>query len=621
MVSDRIFVAYRDPDGRERVYPLRDPLMVGRSEKCHVMIDMEGISRRHCLLSLVESKVVIEDLDSTNGTYLNGTRIREAVVRPGDKIMVGSCSLYILTGGDAKRVADSGQTQLLGQTTIETLLNEDEESLPDPVMLSHAGLKGSALEAMFNLSEIANSSRDMDSLLNGSLSLLMDLLHMDLGCVYRSGTPEEPPELLVAVNISPHGKYDPSTSVIKKVLEENVSVIATDVIGSDGIFKSRSITESGTACIMCVPMRSAGIVKGAIYLSSLKQIAPLKEGALRLLTAMATQVGLAMENLAHLGRLKMDNLALRSELGVASDLVGSSRAIQKVNILIDKVAATDATVLITGESGTGKELVAHAVHNRSNRYGRPMVSLNCGAIPETMVESELFGHERGAFTGATDRKIGKFELASEGTLFLDEIGELSLGTQVKLLRALEQRNFYRVGGDELVKVDVRIIAATNADLDEKKRQGQFRNDLLYRLKVFIIHVPPLRERPGDVPLLVRHILDQLGGERIFQISKEAMERLGAYSWPGNVRELRNVLERAIILAEGSELMLEHFDSAATGDFGSVSPRASLKEAEAVHVLRVLQSVDWNKKAAAEVLGIGRPTLYDKMKQFGIKEGD
>jgi DNA-binding NtrC family response regulator len=250
-----------------------------------------------------------------------------------------------------------------------------------------------------------------------------------------------------------------------------------------------------------------------------------------------------------------------------------------------------------------------------------MVSINCGAIPESTVESELFGHEKGAFTGAETSRPGKFELATDGTLFLDEVGEVPLSTQVKLLRALEQQSFYRVGGEKPVKVDVRIVAATNSDLAEKERLGTFRSDLLFRLKVFVIQVPPLRERTDDIPDLIRFFLDRFSGDQVYRLSSKGLDRAMAYHWPGNVRELCNVLEREVILAEGAELHLKGMDTFLTAGAGSIGPDATLKEAEKAHIVSVLRATGWNKKAAAEILGIGRPTIYDKIKQLGIREGE
>ncbi|MHC4942663.1 MAG: sigma 54-interacting transcriptional regulator [Planctomycetota bacterium] len=616
----RYFIVHRDQKNQEKVFHLKTPLVVGRSKPCHILLDMEGVSRKHCEFSLVESKVFLKDLDSTNGTFLNGTRIREAVVRPGDRVVVGSCVLFVLD--EKTEVPDAGMpTQLLGETTIETLLDADKADLPDAASLMVAGLHRDAFKALFRLTEIVNSVEVREELLHDSLSVLMDLLNMDLGCVFCSEESEAPSEPALILNRSGLEDYPPSSTVVKKVMEEHVSVIASDTLAGTGLFKSPSIVGSGTACIVCVPFRSIGSIQGAIYLSSLKEQIPPKKETLQFVTALATQIGLALENLIHLERLKRDNQVLRSSMAARWDLIGSSRPMAKIRTHIEKVAATNATVLIVGESGTGKELIARAIHHRSNRQERPLVSINCGAIPESTVESELFGHERGAFTGAEERGIGKFELASEGTLFLDEIGELSPAIQVKLLRALEQHSFYRVGGEKLVQVNVRIIAATNADLEALEKQGDFRSDLLYRLKVFVIKVPPLRDHPEDIPELVEHLLAQLAGEATLRVSYKGMNRLRAYHWPGNVRELRNVLEREIILTEGAELSMENMTPPSLSGGGMVGPGASLKQAEKVHIARVLRSVGWNKKAAAEILGIGRPTLYDKIKQYGIQESD
>ncbi|MBU0755118.1 MAG: sigma 54-interacting transcriptional regulator [Planctomycetes bacterium] len=614
----RYFVVYKDPDQQEKIYHLNAPLVVGRSSSCHIVLEREGVSRRHCEFSLLESKVVIKDLDSTNGTYLNGTRIKEAVVQPGDRVVLGSCTLALL---DEKTGVSplSQPTQLLGQTTIETLIEADQADLPDLPVLKAVGLPEDALKALFHLTELVHATEDPTELLRETLQELMKLLGMDLGCAFHGESPLDLSTPTVMVNPSKSQNYQPSRSVLERVLKENVSVVAIDRTASSGLFKAPSLVQSGTACIVCVPLRTTDRVRGALYLSSLKGRSSPGKITLQLITAMASQVGLALENLAHLAVLKRDNQVLRSSADEAGNLVGSSKAINGIRRLIDKVAVTNATVLITGESGTGKELVARAVHQRSPRHERPMVSINCGAIPESTVESELFGHERGAFTGADGVHIGKFELASEGTLFLDEIGELALGTQVKLLRALEERRFYRLGGESLVHADVRFLAATNADLKAKVDRGEFRSDLLYRLKVFVIEMPPLREHPEDIPDLVQSLLMRLTGNRDFHVTAKGMEKLKAYEWPGNVRELRNVLEREMILADGPELSMENMFLLPPGGSGPVGHETPLREVEKAHILRVLRSTEWNKKAAAEILGIGRATLYDKIRQYDIQD--
>ena len=621
MDRTRCFIAHRDARGSERVYHLKDSLLVGRAEPCHVLIDREGVSRRHCEFRLAETGVVVIDLESTNGTFLNGTRIREAVVRPGDRIVVGDCTLYLIVPGCEIPSDAPGHTQLLGRTTIETLLDSRAPGLPDARALEDSGLDREALSALYRLTGIVNAAKDLKELLSGALEVFLDLTGMDLACVFKARPEGGDPEVLESLNRSGADRYSPSSTVLNKVLEENVSVVAFDQIGPASVFQARSIADPGTASILCVPLRATGSDRGALYLSSLRRRPPVGEGGLQLLAAMSSQLALAVTNLAHRERLERDNRVLRETLPDADRLVGGSKGLDEIRRLIDRVAATDATVLILGESGTGKELIARALHARSNRGARPLVSLNCGAIPDTMVESELFGHEKGAFTGADSRHTGKFELASEGTLFLDEVGELPAATQVKLLRALEERSFYPLGAEEPVKVDVRIVAATNADLELRVREGAFRNDLLFRLKVFVIRVPPLRDRPEDIPPLVGHFLEGMGGDRPYRVSEAGMERLRTYPWPGNVRELKNVLEREVILADGDLLDLIHMEPASPGGGVTVGDKATLKEAERAHIIRVLRSTGWNKKAAAQVLGIGRPTLYDKIRAHGIREDE
>jgi DNA-binding NtrC family response regulator len=309
-------------------------------------------------------------------------------------------------------------------------------------------------------------------------------------------------------------------------------------------------------------------------------------------------------------------------------LIGTSPGISRVYQLIHKVARTDTTVLIQGESGTGKELVAYTIHHHSSRRDKSFVTVDCGAIPGDLVESELFGHEKGAFTGASQRKIGKFELARGGTLFLDEIGNLPLSGQAKLLRVLEQKQITRVGGTSTIPVDVRIIAATNLLLRQAVREGKFREDLFYRLNVFTLELPPLRERKEDIPLLAENFLHRFAQQqkkRLRGISPEAMEVLLDYSWPGNVRELRNVLERAVILAE-DQITPEHLPDLTLFSPVSFSPPLPFSEAkeklladlEKKYILDALAKSKGNKAKAARALQINYKTLYDKLKKYGIE---
>jgi len=322
------------------------------------------------------------------------------------------------------------------------------------------------------------------------------------------------------------------------------------------------------------------------------------------------------------------------DVGVLGELVGSSRRMQELFRLIELVAPSTASVLITGESGTGKELVARTIHSLSPRRSKPFVAINCAAIPETLIESEIFGHEKGAFTGALERRTGCFELAEGGTLLLDEIGEMPIATQAKLLRVLEDRKLRRLGSKTETAVDVRVLAATNKQPEEAVARGQLRNDLYYRLNVFNIHMPPLREHKDDLSELVSALLrdmNQKHGRNVSGVGEAVMTALAAHSWPGNVRELRNTLERAVIVCEGTIIETRHLPPG----FGQVVPRApvldansvrlgvgtTVDEAERLLILKTLEATHNNKTRAADILGISLKTLHNKLKEYGSQQGD
>jgi transcriptional regulator with GAF, ATPase, and Fis domain len=323
-------------------------------------------------------------------------------------------------------------------------------------------------------------------------------------------------------------------------------------------------------------------------------------------------------------RLQAENIYLLEEVKAQQgfeEIIGRSPVLHRVLRQVEQVAPTDTTVLITGETGTGKELIARAIHNLSARKDRPMVTVNCGAISAGLVESELFGHEKGAFTGAVSRKVGRFELASGGTIFLDEIGDLSLDLQVKLLRVLQEGEFQRVGGSATIKVDVRVIAATHKDLDAAVEDGRFRADLFYRLNVFPVRTPPLRERREDIPALVRYFVMKYTaktGKRIDTVPKSVLDRLGAYAWPGNVRELANVLERSVIISRGNSLELGEWVAMPAEAAGGrdTSSRDSTRE----RIIEALEQTGWRvsgPRGAAHLLGLKPTTLEARMKRLGI----
>jgi len=324
-------------------------------------------------------------------------------------------------------------------------------------------------------------------------------------------------------------------------------------------------------------------------------------------------------------RMRQENLRMRESLDEiqAVDLVGQSQPMQKVWELIRTVAPTETSVLISGESGTGKELVARAIHSLSPRRYMPLVVIHCGALTETLLESELFGHEKGAFTGAQYRKKGKFEVAEGGTVFLDEISDISLKTQTDLLRVLQEKEITRVGGTQTIKVDFRAVAATNKDLETLVKEGTFRPDLFYRLNVFEIRLPSLRDRREDIPLLADHFLRKFSramNKRFTSLSKPAVDLLMNYEWPGNVRELENAIERAMVIGREPEIQSSDFPlqiSAAT----QAPSGSTLEDVERAHILRVLEGCNWNQSMAARILKIDRVTLYNKIKKYGFKKAN
>lgn len=338
-------------------------------------------------------------------------------------------------------------------------------------------------------------------------------------------------------------------------------------------------------------------------------------------------------------QLQQENLSLKKQLRTRyrfDNIIGNSDGMQRVFELVAKIAATDSTILILGESGTGKELVARAIHYNSPRSAHPLVPVNCGAIPEELLESELFGHEKGAFTGAFRTRIGRFELAQGGTIFLDEIAEMSANLQVKLLRVIQEREFERVGGVKSIHADVRIIAATNRDLEEEVASGRFREDLFYRLNVIPAHLPPLRERADDIPLLVKHFLDRYSAERpchVDSFDKQALAALMHYQWPGNVRELENLIERMAVLCDGPRVELKDLPDRILQASTNVSPlmprvsvpdegidlAATVSEFERGLILQALNKSNWVKNRAAKLLGVNRTTLVEKIKKQQLEK--
>jgi len=393
----------------------------------------------------------------------------------------------------------------------------------------------------------------------------------------------------------------------------------------------------GMAALKAIKTRSPGIpiILMTAYGTVRDAVEAMKAGAYDYLTKPLDidELKLTVARGLRHATLEEENARLRALVGRDVDIgpiIGTSEPMRRVFEAIALVAPTEATALILGESGTGKELVAQAIHANSPRRAGPLITVNCAALPETLLESELFGHERGAFTGATERRLGRFELAHGGTIFLDEIGDLPPTAQTKLLRVLQSQEFERVGGTNTLKIDVRVIAATNKDLEAAVRAGQFREDLWYRLYVFPLTLPPLRERRDDIPLLAEHFLKRYAERhrrRLRGLTPRALDLLMRYEWPGNVRELEHTIERAVILARGEHITPEEFPPtirAIGGDPTDTTPQEpplpvglSLKDVERELIRRTLEHTGGNRTKAAEILGISRATLHNKLKEYGL----
>jgi DNA-binding NtrC family response regulator len=438
--------------------------------------------------------------------------------------------------------------------------------------------------------------------------------------------------------------------IIRESLSEWLSDEGFDVITAPDALKALDIIKSRDIDIMLADLKMPGI-DGIELIKRAKEINP--ELPVIIMTAYGTvasaieamkvgaydfmekpfcpeRVELIIKNLLNHQSVVKENIALKKELGKKhqfEELVGKSPKIQQVFDLIRTVAKSNATILIQGETGTGKELAARAIHAESLRHNRPFVSLNCAALPESLLESELFGHEKGAFTGAVSQKKGKFEYANGGTIFLDEIGDISPNTQVHLLRVIQEKELTRVGGNEIIKVDVRIITSTNRDLKKRAEEGKFREDLFYRLNVVPIHLPPLRERSDDIPLLARYFLRKYNTENnkeIRDFSSKVLDFFIKYPWPGNVRELENAIEYSVILAKSDLIQEEHLLpqlKELPKCEEDISGGNTLEGMEKYHIARIMKETNGNHSLAAKTLGISRSTLYKKLQEYQINSAD
>jgi Nif-specific regulatory protein len=417
-----------------------------------------------------------------------------------------------------------------------------------------------------------------------------------------------------------------SRTIARQVMKENVAILGVDVAASGALRDVESLVASDVRSLVCVPLTVFERVIGCIYLDNTSATSRFQEEHLQLMAAIAGISAVALDNARRLQWLEQENQRLTTEVRQEQSLVGESARMKEIFQFLARVAPAESTVLIEGESGTGKELAARALHRNSRRAEKPFVAINCAAIPETLLESDLFGHERGAFTGAAVLKKGRLEVADGGVVFLDEIGELAPALQVKLLRVLQEREFERVGGTHSIKVDIRLIAATNRDLDEAVRKGEFRQDLYYRLAVVKLTMPALREHRDDIPMLTRHFVQKYAKRSKVKpkpVSREAMAALVNYEWPGNVRELENAVERALVMGSSDAVLLEDLpesllEQESPAEMHEGKYHASMKELKKQLIVDAVEQTRGNYVEAAGILGVHPNYLHRLVRNLGLK---
>lgn len=643
---------------------------IGRTATNQIVIKDERCSRYHAEIFLTQGQWVLRDLDSRNGTLVNGERVRgDSVLKPGDVVTIAHIQMAFVHDLSQAFADPGGSGRGLNEPTVTlpAVDPQDQPSVEDldeadhPATITHkfgqtrllrggqateelAGTRlGQAAARLCRLAFELASQVDVTSVARTALNGLLESTNADAGAVllttpaYHGEYTGTELQVVAARSDRKPAYHRVSRFLANMVLREGEAVLARNVEDDRNLGVQDSKGEIQSTGVLCAPIRQDGRVIGLLHLYSTASERTPDPEDLEFTLAVADNLALALKNLSRqqelaerLSQTRNEVVQLRSRLGVESDLVGTSATLLGVQQQILQAAPSRATVLIRGESGVGKELVARAIHVNSPRKKGPFVCLNCAALSESLLESELFGHEKGAFTGATDRKIGKFEAADEGTLMLDEIGEMSPSIQAKFLRVLEGHPFERVGGNQPIKADVRVIAATNRDLEKAVADGQFRRDLFFRLRVVEIQVPPLRRRGEDIAELAEFFLEKFNqetGKKLQGITAAALQKMREYRWPGNVRELKNVVERAVVLArhdviDVDDLMLSSL--ATVGDTGEIPPPRGpvyeplkLDEVERRHIHDTLLSTAWNKSRAATILGIERTTLDRKIHRYGL----
>ncbi len=621
---------------KDSTIPLPDgESTLGRDPTNAVSVPDASVSRKHCLLRREEDdRFQIKDLDSRNGTLVNGLAIKEQWLRHGDEIATGDSVFLFLLEDEEQAVPPSRVEFDDSQPMAETKLIHPREVLylqPDRLLreLPAGSAVARNLNALLKISRVVHAIRDLEELQAQLLDLVFEVIPagrgaillsdgagLEFNCLYARTRQAGQPQLVRV-----------SRTIARQAMKDNVAILGVDVAASGALREVESLAASEVRSLLCVPLTVFQRVIGCIYLDSTNAINRFQEDHLQLVAAIAGISAVALDNARRLQWLEQENQRLTTEVRQEQSLVGEGARMKEIFQFLARVSPTESTVLIEGESGTGKELAARALHRNSHRANKPFVAINCAAIPESLLESDLFGHERGAFTGAAAQKKGRLEVADGGVVFLDEIGELAPALQVKLLRVLQEREFEHVGGTHTIKVDIRLIAATNRDLNEAVRTGQFRQDLYYRLAVVRLTMPPLRERREDIPMLTRHFVQKYAKRSKVKpkpVSREAMAALVNYEWPGNVRELENAIERALVMGSADMVRLEDLpesllEQESPAEMHEGKYHASVKELKKQLIIDAVEQTRGNYVDAAGILGVHPNYLHRLIRNLGLKE--
>ena len=619
------YLILQQKDTQPKVFEITKSLTIlGRKPTNDVFLTDQKVSRDHAkIMALEDGDYEIQDVGAKHPITVNGRVISRHRLRDGDRIRLGD-SILVFNSKEpcVTTLVEFLPAEEMSQESVELASLDAKKTTiftTDDLDLSSLQKDHQRLMLLYEIDRALNIHlEDPYQLLDEVLKVGFRTLDAERGFIAL--VDENTGELTCELIRDTSGEEEPeklevSRTIIHKVLKEGVSILTANALKDREFRDVKSVQEYSIRSAVCAPLLFRGEVVGIVYLDNRASAGSFTQDDLMFLTAMCHQAGIAIGNSRLYRQVIQENAQLGSALKDRFQILGDSKVMQRVHKTIKKVAPSDVTVLIQGETGTGKELVAQTVHALSARNAKPFVAVNCVAIPRELIESELFGHEKGAFTDAVTTRQGKFQLAHGGTIFLDEIGDMSLETQARVLRVLEQKELQRVGGTKNIEVDVRVVAATNKDLEKAVEEGRFREDLYYRLNVVLLKLPTLKERKEDIILLAEHFM----AGRARKISPRAKQLLLAYDWPGNVRELKNCIERAVVLGDGEVIQPEDLPfNIRQGGKLIPYPLESLEHMEEYHILRVLRYTNWNKSETAKILGITRQTLDNKIDKYKIK---